>query len=310
MDKYDAYEAELERYYERRNELMERGLSPTCLNMWLSDRPGWIRRYLSRVQEAQTPAMKLGWFFDAWIKHKLGLVGGMSVEEAESEIRRMFPDPSVGDSLLRAFETARQTYLGVGLTELQRLIGGCEVCVGGDADGSWSGRVEVPMDDGSSVGVTLYGKTDLCIRRDASEICSDGARGLAKRKLDWWLQLVVYDTIVPPEWGIVLDWKVNGYFSKSGVSPTAGYVGHSGYVSAYDGGPRLLVLDQMTFRPSKTGVNGRTVQHRGRVISEDHDWLLEVLRRFVSWVPTQEELFGEQARKSLAGDDLFGSMYG
>lgn len=174
-------------------------LSPTSYALWRADRTQYYLQYLSPHKPPRPPQnnhMSVGSAFDAYAKsylHKL-LVGD---NDPKFEFNTLFEaqvEPHNRDEARRAGHDCYQAYVQSGaLSELQQTLQKgigkprFEFTIEGVVSGTR------PSKDIRILGVPLSGKPDLWFTTQCAQ-------------------------------NIIFDWKVNGYYSASGVSPVAGYV--------------------------------------------------------------------------------------
>lgn len=183
-------------------------LSPTSMSKWAENPQGYYLRYLSDVaqpEEPQTQAMSVGSAFDAYVKSHLyeALFGSPSATGNDPRFTRQAifeeqVDPHNRDFAKEAGEHCFTWY---------RLLGALDGLM---IDlGKANGKPKFEMDVRGQVS---YG------RFNEVSGAKDAARSVPFR--------VKPDLHYVNEHGafVILDWKVNGYLSASGRSPTKGFV--------------------------------------------------------------------------------------
>jgi hypothetical protein len=177
---------------------MPRYLSPTALKTWQMDRLQYYRNYLSPLKparEPQTVPMSVGSAFDAYAKshlHKL-YVNDNDPKFAFDTLFEAQVEPQNRDRAKIDGKTVFDAYIASGaLQDLILKLNGCvgkprfEFTLEGIVNGTRPSKTKVLG------GVPLLGKPDL--------------------------EFTTYKGV-----DIIADWKVNGFYSKNGVSPTKGY---------------------------------------------------------------------------------------
>lgn len=172
---------------------MPKYMSPTSLSTWYSDRDKFYLYYLcphKPPRDPQTPPMAVGSAFDA--KVKSFLVERLLGKRPEFEFDTLFTqqvEQHNRDTALAAGNEVFDVYNKVGalsdlLLDLQGVVG----------QPRFEASIEAPVTSQLHIGaVPFLGKPDIYF------ITKFGAR-------------------------VIFDWKVNGYYSNSNVSPKPGYV--------------------------------------------------------------------------------------
>lgn len=174
-------------------------MSPTSLKTFESDSVTYYLRYLADDRpdrDPQTEPMAVGSAFDAYVKSYL-VEKLFGKAEGKYELQTLFEaqvEKQNRDVAWVAGQHCFSSYRKSGaladlMLELNKSVGEprFEFSVQGAIGGEREGKFR-------NIGIPLLGKPDVFF------INSEGAR-------------------------CIFDWKVNGYFSKSGASPTKGYIG-------------------------------------------------------------------------------------
>lgn len=168
-------------------------MSPSSLSIFYQNREKYYLQYLCPVKtdrDPQTPPMAAGSAFDAYVKS--WLVEKLLGKRPEFEFTTLFEsqvEPQERDQALKAGKEVFDHYVKLGaLSDLMLDLHGC---IGLP---KFEGKIEAPLSSHLAIGdVPLLGKPDLFFLHKL------GAR-------------------------VILDWKVNGYYSNSMPSPKPGYI--------------------------------------------------------------------------------------
>lgn len=176
-------------------------LSPSALSLWKFDQEAYYLRYLSNVREVkepQTAPMSVGSAFDAYIKAYLhnAIFGPNGKDSAKYELSAIFEAQVESQHRSAAWEAGAYLfglYKDYGaLAELMYDLQGAateprfEIEIQGVVRGQREGLTA------TTKGVTLLGKPDIIFINHVGAV-------------------------------VILDWKVNGYYSRSTTSPMPGY---------------------------------------------------------------------------------------
>ncbi len=163
-------------------------LSPTSVGIFYENREKFYMQYLCETKtprEPQTEPMAVGSAFDAFIKSWLvEKIKGKDPAFQKESLFEAQVEPHNRDEAWRAGQTVFNAYSKQGA--LADLLLDLEGCVG---QPRFEARIEAPVSKSGTFGdVPLLGKPDIYF------ITKLGAR-------------------------VIFDWKVNGYYSRSSVSP-------------------------------------------------------------------------------------------
>jgi hypothetical protein len=268
----------MEQFIARKAELLggTRGLSPSSLGLWLSNKSAWMDKYLGGLKEKQTVPMAVGQAFDCYVKAELL---GCGVDTKNIGIDTDIMDEAMACGL----DVFTQYKESGSLGELLAVIDGRRFDVTGD--------IRLPFEIETEQGTRslfLTGKPDLLIYGQPRGVrYIDGSRTLRTVKPDWWLQLCFYQILVGGgESGVseIRDFKVNGYMSAA--SPARGYRGHKDHFPEEHKGGILIGIDQLCFRNKRLN----SVHHANSVSDEDISIVVNAIRSFVTWMPSEEDV--------------------
>ena len=184
-------------------------MSPTSLMLHESNPEECYMRYISDnppPRMMQTEPMSVGSAFDAAVKGRLNVDLGLGLAFTADDLFYSSVEPHNRDFAQGAGEVVMDGYVADGsYSRLLRLLGGAtDVWMDYDSQFEWD-------------GVPVFGKPDLGF----SVLCTDEqvSRGRLDRAL----------------WRVVLDWKVNGFCSKSGGRAVAGHSRHKDFFPCWVG---------------------------------------------------------------------------
>jgi len=172
---------------------MPRYLSPTSIKMWEANRDQFYLYYLSDLKPArdpQTPPMAVGSAFDAYVKSFL--VERLLGKRPEFEFKTIFEaqvEPHNRDEALGAGKAVFDFYSRCGA--LSDILLDLQGCIG-------QPKFEASIEGYISPISGLHGDVPLLGKPDIFFLTKNGAR-------------------------VIFDWKVNGYYSKQGISPHKWY---------------------------------------------------------------------------------------
>lgn len=238
-------------------------LSPTSVGLAQSDPEQFYMQYCTsyRPREAQSKAMSVGSAFDAYVKAYLfkNLVQGSPKEVAETyEFEYLFEkqvEPHNRDWARSHGGYVYGMYKDLGsladlFLDLKR------ACESTGVQPVFESKIEAEV-----CGVPLLGKPDLFFRLPPSERWPDGTK-------------------------IVFDWKVNGYCSKSPVSPVQGFAKIRGGKTSGSAHKNALLCKKA----------GMTFNVNGFFEDNQKSWATQLA--IYSWVldaiPSEIEKFGQQ----------------
>lgn len=170
-------------------------ISPSSLMTWESDPEKWVVRYVTGVKDQQNAAMAVGTVFDALIKSRLEgiFLGGKGEEDwekyAEGSLTITGEDKDL--AIIAGQQTYEQYIKSPNYGECIRFIrtGNWQIDLTGDK------TVTMPIGPQNQL-VQIKVKPDMLL----TKLSPDGTCQ-----------------------GVVLDWKVNGYYSKAGASVANGW---------------------------------------------------------------------------------------
>lgn len=188
-------------------------LSPSGLQTWRKDKNEFFVRYLSDAhpeRPPQTAAMAVGSSFDAYIKSDLyGKIYG-DVSGTPYEFQTLFEaqvEPQNRDIAIIDGKIVYEAYIASGaLADLMLLL---------------SKTIAEPKFESDLVGpVTWQTAPESSVGSGMGSAILVAYPLILKGKPD----LVFLVAFENDACRVILDWKVNGYYSKSGVSPARGYI--------------------------------------------------------------------------------------
>ncbi len=199
-------------------------LSPTSVGIFYENREKFYMQYLCETKtprEPQTEPMAVGSAFDAFIKSWLvEKIKGKDPAFQKESLFEAQVEPHNRDEAWRAGQTVFNAYSKQGA--LADLLLDLEGCVG---QPRFEARIEAPVSKSGTFGdVPLLGKPDIYF------ITKLGAR-------------------------VIFDWKVNGYYSRSSVSPKPGYI-------------RERTNDRIT--NGRSHAKAMVMSHQGMKVSVNH----------------------------------------
>jgi hypothetical protein len=171
-------------------------MSPSSLQKWLKDRKEYFLCYLADNRApriAQTPPMSIGSAFDAFVKSSMhfSIFGNYGKDN-------QFKEDAIFASQVESQNRDKSFVAGKFLFEKYKECGALRDILTEIARGIGEPRFEIALEgtvgvSGTHGGVPIMCKPDLMFRN---------VEGMV----------------------VIFDWKVNGYYSKSRVSPMAGYI--------------------------------------------------------------------------------------